>query len=75
MIIEIDDDCVDMILQAALVDDFVNLTESIKNNDVMHEDDVAAYKETVAAIEVLSKWYFVHGDFEKKVKAQRKKKK
>jgi hypothetical protein len=77
MIIEIDDDCVDMIIQAALVKDYVYLTEDLKaekkNPGHLHEDDAAAYAETVKGIEILSKWYFVNGGFEKAVKKAKKK--
>ena len=72
MKIEIDDDTMDTIIQGALVEDYVNLTNDLKNNKSMHEDDVEAYKETVAGIEILAKWYFVHGEFEKAVKKARK---
>ena len=72
MKIEIDDDTMDTIIQGALVEDYVSLTNDLKNSENMHEDDVDAYKETVAAIEVLSKWYFVVGEFEKAVKKARK---
>jgi hypothetical protein len=72
MKIEIDDDTMDTIIQSALVEDYVSLTNDLKNNKSMHEDDVEAYKETVAGIEILAKWYFVHGEFEKAVKKARK---
>jgi lipopolysaccharide biosynthesis regulator YciM len=72
MIIEIDDDFTDTIVQQALVQDYVSLTEDLKRADEMHEDDVEAFKETVAAIQALSKWYFVHNEFEKAVKKARK---
>jgi hypothetical protein len=72
MKIEIDDDFLDTIIQGALVADYVSLTEDLKTPDNMHEDDVEAYKETVQGIEILSKWYFVHGEFEKEVKKARK---
>jgi len=72
MKIEIDDDTMDTIIQGALVEDYVSLTNDLKNNKSMHEDDVEAYKETVAGIEILAKWYFVHGEFEKAVKKARK---
>ena len=72
MKIEIDDDTLDTIIQGALVEDYVSLTNDLKNSDNMHEDDVEAYKETVAAIQVLSKWYFVVGEFDKAVKKARK---
>ena len=74
MMIEIDDDFMDTIIQGALVEDYVSLTNDLKKHKSMHEDDVEAYKETVAGIEILSRWYFVHGEFEKAVKKARKKK-
>lgn len=74
MKIEIDDDTLDTIIQNALVEDYVNLTCDLKNNKSMHEDDVEAYKETVKGIEILGRWYFAWGEFDKAVKAARKKK-
>jgi len=78
MIIEVDDDCVDMIIQAALVKDYVYLTDDLKtekkNPGHLHEDDAAAYAETVKGIEILARWYFVHGEFDKAVKKLRKSK-
>jgi hypothetical protein len=78
MMIEIDDDFLDTIIQGALVKDYVHLTNDLKlhskNNDHLHEDDARAYEETAGAILALSKWYFVHGAFDKAVKAERKKK-
>ena len=78
MKIEIDDDFVDVIIQQALVKDYVHLTEDLKvykkNPNHLHEDDAWAYAETVIAIENLAKWYFVHGEFEKAVKKARKNK-
>ena len=78
MIIEIDDEMVDTIMQSALVKDYVYLTDDLKkhskNNDHLHEDDAEAYEEVAGAILTLSKWYFVNGEFEKQVKAARKKK-
>lgn len=77
MIIEIDDDCVDMIIQSALVKDYVYLTNDLKiekkNPGHLHEDDKAAYEETVKGIEILARWYFVHSQFEDAVKKARKK--
>ena len=76
MMIEIDDDNVDTILQNALVRDYVHLTEDLKvykkNPDYLHEEDAQAYAETVSGLEILSKWYFVRGEFEKAVKKARK---
>ena len=77
MMIEIDDDFLDTIIQGALVKDYVYLTNDLKlhskNNDYLHEDDAKAFEETAGAILTLSKWYFVNGEFEKQVKAARKK--
>ena len=79
MNLEIDDDFVDVIIQSALVKDYVYLTEDLKankkNNKYLHPDDAKAYKEVSEAIEVLSKWYFVNGAFEQAVKLVRKKSK
>lgn len=76
MKIEIDDDCVDTIIQTALVKDYIYLTDDLKihkkNPDHLHEDDAAAYTEVVKAIEVLGRWYFVYGEFEKAVKKAKK---
>jgi hypothetical protein len=72
MIIEINDDFAETVMQQALLNDYVSLTADLKHPERMHEDDVIAFKETVAALEVLAKWYFVHGDFEKAVKKARK---
>jgi hypothetical protein len=72
MMIEIDDDFLDTIVQGALVQDYVSLTEDLKRADEMHEDDIEAYKETVKGIEILSKWYFVRDEFKNAVKKARK---
>lgn len=77
MIIEIDEDMVDVIVQGALVRDYVHLTNDLKlhskNNDHLHEDDARAYEEAAGAILALSAWYFVNGQFDKEVKKARKK--
>jgi hypothetical protein len=74
--IEIDDDFVDVIIQNSLVKDFIYLTDDLKvfkkNPNHLHEDDAEAYAETVKGIEILAKWYFVHGEFDKAVKKARK---
>jgi hypothetical protein len=78
MKIEIDDDFVDIIIQESLVKDYVYLTNDLKvykkNPNHLHEDDAEAYAEVVKSIEVLARWYFVNGEFEKLVKLARKKK-
>jgi hypothetical protein len=77
MIIEIDDDMVDAIVKGSLVKDYIYLTADLKkhskNNDYLHEDDARAFEETAGAILTLSKWYFVRDEFDKAVKAARKK--
>lgn len=77
MMIEIDDDFLDTIIQSALVKDYLYLTNDLKiyskNSNYLHEDDAKAFEETAGAILTLSKWYFVHGEFEKQVKTAKKK--
>jgi hypothetical protein len=76
MIIEIDDDCVDGIVQGAILKDYIYLTNDLKLEKKLpghlHPDDYKAYKEVVCALEVLGGWYFI--DFKSAVKAARKKK-
>jgi hypothetical protein len=78
MILEVDEDMVDTIIQSALVKDYIHLTDDLKvykkNPNHLHEDDAAAYAEVVNGIEILARWYFSHGEFEKAVKLARKKK-
>ena len=78
MILEIDDDTVDTVMQGALVKDYIYLTDDLKiykkNPNHLHEDDAEAFAEVIKGIEILSQWYFVHGEFEKAVKLARKKK-
>jgi hypothetical protein len=78
MKIEIDDDCIDSIMQSAILNDYISLTKDIKvakkNPNAFHEDDVAAFKSVVAALEVLGGWYFCQGEFEKAVKLAKKQK-
>tara|TARA_R110000868_G_scaffold42198_3_gene143213 strand:+ start:1160 stop:1396 length:237 start_codon:yes stop_codon:yes gene_type:complete len=77
MIIEIDDDMVDSIIQKALVQNYIFLMNDIKIHNKtgthLHEEDFEAYVEVAAAVEVLGNWYFVSGEFQKAVKAARKK--
>jgi len=78
MIIEINEDCVDSIIQNALVQNYVHLMNDIKihnkQGNHLHEDDFQAYVEVAAAVEILGNWYFPFGEFQKAVKAARKKK-
>ena len=74
MMIEIDDDCLDSIIQSAIVKDYVSLTEDLKNKKSLHPDDAQAYQEVSDALKVLGGWYFCAGDFDKAVKKERKRK-
>ena len=77
MIIEIDDEMVDTVIQNALVQNYIFVMNDIKAHNKtkahMHEEDFEAYVEVAAALEVLGNWYFVRGEFQKAVKAARKK--
>jgi hypothetical protein len=73
MVIEIDDDCADAILVASLAQSYVSISENIKNGDHWHEDDVAAWKELLPALELVGGWYSV--DFKADIKKAKKKKK
>jgi hypothetical protein len=68
MTIEVDDDFVEEIVQKALVQDYFSLTRDLKNPELMHEDDVAAFTETVKHIEGLCNWYFSPSEFKRLIK-------
>jgi len=75
MMIEIDNELADDIVRGSLMQTYLNLSEDLKKIKNLDEDDREAYKNVVAAIEVLGTWYFY--DFPGKVKeakAKRKKK-
>lgn len=74
MKIEIDDDCLDGIIQGVIVENYVSLTSSLKHDKGIHPEDRKAYEAVVDALKVLGGWYFVVGDFDKAVKAARRKK-
>jgi hypothetical protein len=74
MIIEIDDDCLDGIIQGVIVENYVNLTNTLKKDKGIHPEDKEAYEQVVSALEVLGNWYFPYKEFDKAVKAARKKK-
>ena len=57
MIIEIDDDCLDGIIQGVIVENYVSLSNTLKKDKNLHEEDKAAYEAVVAALEVLGNWY------------------
>ena len=74
MIIEIDDDCLDGIIQGVIVENYVSLTKTLKTEKQLHPDDKEAYTAVVEALVVLGNWYFPCGEFDKAVKTGRKKK-
>jgi len=73
MKIEIDDDFADELIGKSLIDSYVSISESLKQSNKWHEDDVEAWKELLPALIIVGRWYCF--DFEGKVKAARKKKK
>lgn len=73
MKIEIDDDCLDGIVQGVIVENYVSMTNTLKNNK-MHPEDKDAFENVIWALEILGNWYFLAGEFQKAVKKARKKK-
>jgi hypothetical protein len=72
MIIEVDDDCADAILIASLANSYVSIVDMMKSGKNWHEDDVAAWKELLPAIELVGGWYSM--DFKADIKKAKKKK-
>lgn len=70
MIVEIDDDCADEILVANLARSYVSLTQSVKETDRWHEDDIALWKKLLPAMELVGEWYST--DFKADIKAAKK---
>lgn len=70
MIIEVDDDCADEILVANLAQSYVSISDMMKNPTEWHEDDVAAWKELIPAMELVGGWYSI--DFKAAIKKARK---
>ena len=70
MIIEIDDDFSDQIVVNVLADAHFNMKSMLKNKQISHEDDIAAYKELLPAIETVGKWFSV--DFATELKKAKK---
>ena len=70
MIIDIDDDCADEILVASLANSYVGISKMMKNPEAWHEDDVAAWKELLPAMELVGGWYCL--DFKDAVKKAKK---
>ena len=73
MKIEIDDDCLDGIIQAAIVENYVGMTDVLKNHK-LHPEDKDAYENVIWALEILGNWYFQTGEFKKAVRKARKNK-
>lgn len=71
MIVEIDDDFADDIVVAALAQSYVGISEYLKNGKGWHEDDVAAWKELLPALEIVLKWYSL--DYKAAIKKAKKK--
>lgn len=72
MIVEIDDDCADEILVSNLAQSYVSLSESIKEIDRWHEDDIALWKKLLPAMELVGEWYSI--DFKAAIKKAKKQK-
>ena len=72
MIIELDDDFSDEITVANLAQSYANILDMMKNGNTWHEDDIAAWKELLPAIELVGGWYST--DFKSDIKKAKKKK-
>jgi len=72
MILEIEDDFTDEIVVASLAQSYVSVSENVKNINNWHEDDIAAWKELLPALETVLKWYST--DFKAEIKKAKKKK-
>lgn len=70
MKIEIDDEFGDEIVRGNLMETYLNLSEDLKSDKHLDDDDKEIYQNVVAAIEVLGTWYFY--DFNGKVKEAKK---
>lgn len=70
MIIEVDDDCADAILVSSLAQSYVGIQDMMKNPKAWHEDDVAAWKELLPAMELVGGWYST--DFKSEIKKAKK---
>ena len=71
MIIEVDDDFADTIVVASLANSYVSINDMLKKNKGWHEDDVAAWKEILPALELVGGWYST--DFKADIKKAKKK--
>ena len=76
MIVELDDDFADEIIVRSLANNYVSISENLKDPEMCwHEDDIKAWKELLPAIKTVLRWYSVDADAEiKKAKKANKKK-
>jgi hypothetical protein len=72
MIVEIEDDFADDIVIASLAQSYVSISKDLKNGTAWHEDDVAAWKELLPALETVLRWYSV--DFKAEIKKAKSRK-
>ena len=70
MMIEVDDDYVDTIIVAGLASSYVSVKEMLNSGKGWHEDDIAAWKELLPAIELVGGWYSI--DFKADIKKAKK---
>ena len=70
MMIEVDDDYIDTIVVANLASSYVSIKDMLKSGKGWHEDDIAAWKELLPAIELVGGWYSV--DFKADIKKAKK---
>jgi hypothetical protein len=73
MKIEVDDEFMDELVGAAMVNAYLMLKDFLKQKDHYHPDDVAAWEELLPAVEKVANWYMV--DFQAQVKKAKKEKK
>jgi hypothetical protein len=73
MIVKLEDDFADEIVVATLAESYVNIKDMLKNEASWHEDDVAAWKKLLPAMELVGGWYSV--DFKAAIKLAKKGKK
>lgn len=66
MILEIDEDCVDKIVAAELIQTYKQLKKDLKNPKQWHEDDLQAFQNVFEALKVVGPFYVF--DWDKKTK-------
>ena len=66
MMIEVSDDCIDMIVEAELIQTYKQLRKDLKTPNKWHIDDLQAFKEVFEALKVVGPFYVF--DWAKKTK-------